>query len=286
MTNDKRWVLVTGASTGIGKACTEYLAAQGFGVYAGARKDQDLDNLGQLQNVVPVKLDVTNDDDVQAVLTIIEGKGTGLFGLVNNAGIGIGGPLMDITADELQLQFAVNMLGVHRVTRAVFPLIFKAKGRIVMMSSYNGRLATPFLGPYVMSKFGLEGYSDVFRQEMLPFGVKVILVEPGAIKTSIWEKNLQQVEVFKNREHSVELLAKIALAVVPDALKHSYATGKEPAEVAKVVHEALTVKQPLPRYPVMNSVWKFKIAQLLGAKSIDKMVLKEFNKIVSKLNES
>jgi len=275
MSSEPRWVLVTGASTGIGRSCVEYLAKNGFKVYAGARKEDDLAELGKIESVETVKLDVTEDDDVQAVKESIEAKGTGLYGLVNNAGIGIGGPLMDVTNEEMQQQIAVNLLGVHRVTRALFPFILKAKGRVVMMSSDSGRIAMPFL----------EGYADTLREEMLLLGVKVILVEPGMIKTPIWDKSELQLDKAKNRTISVDLLVKLALNMMPNFIKEGKTTGKDPIEVAKIVHEALTVKKPRDRYPVMDQPWKFKLGQLLGAKTIDKMVLKEFTKAMASMNE-
>ncbi len=249
--SEKKWVLVTGASTGLGRACVTYLAAHGYGVYAGARKEKDLEDLNKIENVRAVKLDVTRPEDVQAAKTFIETCNTGLFGLVNNAGIGgMAGPIMDITEEELQQVFNVNVLGVHRVTRAMFPFILKAKGRVVMITSGNGRMAAPLIGPYSMSKFGLEGYSDSFREEMLLFGVKVIIIEPGPFKTAIWDKAEAIVEDFKKREHSIDLLAKIAIAMQPDIIKRGRVEGMDPIEVAKTVHRVLIEDHPRDLYPV------------------------------------
>jgi NAD(P)-dependent dehydrogenase (short-subunit alcohol dehydrogenase family) len=285
MSEEKKWVLVTGARSGIGKACTEYLSTHGFNVYAGVRKDADIEELGRLQNVVAVKLDVTSDDDVQDVVKTIESRETGLYGLVNNAGISFAEPLMDVSIAELQNILDVNLLGVHRVTRAMFPFIFKSNGRVVMMSSSNGRIAFPFEGPYTMAKFGLEGYSDTFHQEMLPFGVKIILVEPGPIKTSIWDKGLELLENLKNQDHSVEILAQVCMTAGPVVIKNNKRTGKEPVEVAKAVHEALTADRPRRRYPVMDKEWQFRLAQTHPG-LVDKAVLKLFNGAIKRLKDA
>ncbi|MFZ1980357.1 MAG: SDR family oxidoreductase, partial [Smithella sp.] len=195
MMNNKKSVLITGASSGIGFATAEYLAAQGFHVYAGARDLSTLEGLSKNLNITHVKLDVTNTADIIEVKRIMEEKDTGLFGLVNNAGIAKAGALMDVSVEDLRTQFEVNLFGVHQITQAMFPLLLKTKGRIVMMSSDSGFFATPFFGPYCSSKFALEGYSDSLRREITPYGMKVIIIEPGRITTPIWnkgEKNLNK----------------------------------------------------------------------------------------------
>lgn len=188
MLNDLRSILVTGANSGIGLATAQYLASQGFHVYAGARNIATLEGLYKNSNITPVKLDVTNKEDVASVKKIIDRKASGLFGLVNNAGITKAGPLMDVSVEDLREQFEVNLFGVHQITQALFPMLLQAKGRIVMMSSDSGFFATPFVGPYCSSKFALEGYADSLRREVILCGVKVILIEPGRIMTPIWNK--------------------------------------------------------------------------------------------------
>ena len=205
--NNQKSVFITGASSGIGLATAEYLAVQGFHVYAGARVTGTLEGLSKNLNITPVKLDVTNAADIIEVKRIIEEKGTGLFGLINNAGIAKAGALMDVSVEDLRTQFEVNLFGVHQITQAMFPLLLKAKGRIVMMSSDSGFFATPFFGPYCSSKFALEGYSDSLRREITPYGVKVIIIEPGRITTPIWDKGEKYLNKYADSLFAVEAKA-------------------------------------------------------------------------------
>lgn len=271
-------VLVTGASTGIGHACTTHLASKGFVVYAGARKQGDLDALASIDNVVPVTLDVTNSSHVQAIVDKIEQDGGGLFGLVNNAGIGVGGPLADVTDEELQRQFDVNLFGVHRVTRACLPFILAARGRIVMMSSVNGRIAMPFLGPYSSSKFALEGYADALRRELLPYGVRVAVVEPGLIKTPIWDKAMTMLEDYKKKEPLIEDLARFGINHMPGMVEGGKNDGKNPVDVAKAVHAALTATKPKPRYVVSKTAWQVSLGTINNGGVVDAMVMRTYKK--------
>ncbi|MFX0098975.1 MAG: SDR family oxidoreductase [Candidatus Hodarchaeota archaeon] len=283
MEGKEKWVLVTGSSTGLGRACTEYLSSNGFHVYAGARKEKDLADLNALDNVTAVKLDVTKDDDVEAVSSQIEASGTGLFGLVNNAGIALGGPLVDVTPEEMQQQFDVNFFGVHRVTRAMFPLIFKEKGRIIMMSSIAGRIANVITGPYCASKFGLEGYSDTLRRELLPYGVKVVIIEPGNYQTVIWDKGLEALERIDKREHAIEELATLLKEFGPESFKNSKRTGKDPLEVAEIIYQALTIEKPKLRYLANFSYWQMRLLRLMGEKFLDKAIMKEYKRLIAKM---
>ena len=156
MSNNHQAILVTGANSGIGRATSEYLASQGFHVYAGARNTDTLKDLCENRNITPVQLDVLSKEDVNKAKKIIEKRSSELFGLVNNAGITKAGPLMDVSIEDLRAQFEVNLFGVHQITQVLFPLLLQAKGRIVMMSSDSGFFATPFVGPYCSSKFALE----------------------------------------------------------------------------------------------------------------------------------
>ena len=145
--------LITGSSSGIGKATAEVLAESGFGVYAGIRSMQHAEQFSSKNNIIPIVLDVTDPNVVLAAFKEIQKRGTGLFGLVNNAGIAKAGALMDISDEDMKEQFEVNLFGVHRVTRLFIPLLHESQGRIVMMSSDSGFFATPFFGPYCSSKF-------------------------------------------------------------------------------------------------------------------------------------
>ena len=268
--NNQPSVLVTGASTGIGLAISQYLASKGMHVFAGARKQKALENLAKNPNVTPLKLDVTNIEDIKQAKKIIEEKAAGLFGLVNNAGIGNGGPLMDVSVEDLRAQFEVNLFGVHQITQAVFPLLLKAKGRIVMMSSDSGFFATPFFGPYCSSKFALEGYADSLRREITPYGVKVIIIEPGRVTTPIWDKG----EKYLNK-YADSLFAVEARAIGEYAIRKGKTTGLAPLEVAKTVYQVLTIPNPKLRYIVARNKFEYQMMKLLPASYVDKLTLKK-----------
>jgi NAD(P)-dependent dehydrogenase (short-subunit alcohol dehydrogenase family) len=179
-------VLVTGASTGIGRKVTERLAADGYFVYAGARKDADLAALGKLKNVQPVRLDVIKQEDIDAAVVTITKAGHGLYGLINNAGIGTAGSVVEGSQEEFDSAMLVNAEGPWRVTKAFAPLIIAAKGRIATTGSISGILGGPNLSAYVMSKHAVEGFTDSLAAEMAPYGVGVSIVEPGTYNTEIY----------------------------------------------------------------------------------------------------
>jgi NAD(P)-dependent dehydrogenase (short-subunit alcohol dehydrogenase family) len=274
MAESTRWVLVTGASTGIGRATTEYLAGHGFGVYAGARKPEDLAALGSLQNVVPLHLDVQCDADVQAALDTITKAGTGLFGIVNNAGIVKAGPLMDVPVADMVEQFDVNVIGTHRVTKAFLPLVVACKGRVVMMSSDSGFFATPMFGPYCASKFAIEGYADSLRREMAMLGVTVAIIEPGRIATPIWNKG----EAMLAREGTSPLMS-LAKKAGRHAIDRGNAKGLPPVEVAKAVYHALAAKKPKLRQIVALNKMEYKLLRVLATGAVDSIVAKKMRQI-------
>ena len=268
-------VLVTGASTGIGLAVTQYIVSKGMHVFAGVRTQLALESLAQNPKVTPLKLDVTNAEDIKHAKKIIEEKAAGLFALVNNAGIGKGGPLMDVSVEDLRAQFEVNLFGVHQITQAVFPLLLRAKGRIVMMSSDSGFFATPFFGPYCSSKFALEGYADSLRREIIPYGVKVILIQPGRVTTPIWDKG----EKYLNK-YADSLFAVEAKAIGAYAIRKGKTTGLAPLEVAKTVFKVLTIPNPKLRYIVAKNKFEYQMMKILPASYVDKLTLNKVQKVV------
>jgi NAD(P)-dependent dehydrogenase (short-subunit alcohol dehydrogenase family) len=275
MINNQPSVLVTGASSGIGLAITQYIASKGMHVFAGARKQEALEGLANNPNVTPLKLDVTDTADIEQAKKIIEGRTAGLFGLVNNAGVGNGGPLMDVSVEDLRAQFEVNLFGVHQITQAVFPLLLEAKGRIVMMSSDSGFFATPFFGSYCSSKFALEGYSDSLRREIAPYGVKVIIIEPGRITTPIWDKGEKYLDKYAG-----SLFAAEAKAIGEYAILKGKTSGLAPIEVAKTVYQVLTVASPQLRYIVAENKLEYQLMKILPASYVDKLALKKVRKVV------
>jgi len=186
-TEAQKAVLITGASTGIGRLTAEQLAADGYFVYAGARKAGDLEALNKIDNIMAVRLDVTVQEEIDAAVKLIESEGRGLWGVVNNAGINIIDPLIEARESDLKFLFDVNVFGIFRVTKAFAPMIIEAEGRIVNISSIAGVLSggLPAYGPYFMSKHAVEAYTDQLSFEMASFGVKVSAVEPGNFGSAI-----------------------------------------------------------------------------------------------------
>jgi NAD(P)-dependent dehydrogenase (short-subunit alcohol dehydrogenase family) len=223
-------VLVTGASTGIGRKITEHLAAKGYFVYAGARKPADLEALGAIKNVQAVKLDVTKQDDIDAAVATITKAGRGLYGLVNNAGIATVGAATETSFEEFDLQMDVNVYGPYRVTKAFAPLILAAKGRITTIGSISGILAARDLTAYSMSKHAIEAFTDSLAAQMAPLGVLVSVVEPGNFESEIGKSAAKRMGK-DNR--------------MADRAKY-----KKPDEVAAAVELALFEATPKRRYMV------------------------------------
>ena len=254
-TNHPRTVVITGASTGIGEACVNRLAAAGFHVFAGVRKAEDGATLQQAtgDQVTPLLLDVTDAEQIaaaQATVATTVGE-NGLAGLINNAGIAVGGPLEFMPLAEFHQQMAVNVYGALAVTQAFLPLLRQATGRIVNMSSISGLAASPFLGPYAASKFALEALSDALRLELRPWRIQVILVEPGNIATPIWQKGLAFADQLEAKlPPQAQAYYGPIFPFMRNMLTRSRGT---PADaVAQVVAQALTVAQPNARYLVGN----------------------------------
>jgi NAD(P)-dependent dehydrogenase (short-subunit alcohol dehydrogenase family) len=184
-------VLLSGASTGIGRATAGRLGRSGWRVLAGARKDADLAALGTLAGVEPLRLDVTSEADVAAAAAA---AGERLDALVNNAGIAVTGPVEVLPVSAWREQLEVNLLGQVALTRAVLPAVVRARGRVVSVSSIGGRMALPLFGPYAASKYALEAMTDSLRREVRGQGVDVVSIEPGAIATPIWGKGMAEAE--------------------------------------------------------------------------------------------
>ncbi len=241
-------VLVTGASTGIGRKITEDLAGRGIFVYAGARKDSDMKELNAIKNVMAIRLDVTIQDEIDAAVATITKEGRGLYGLVNNAGVAIVAPLIEVDEDELDFLFDVNIYGVYRVTKAFSPLIIASKGRITTISSISGILSGPLFGPYSMSKHAMEAYSDSLAREMERFDVTVSVVEPGNYQSEIGKTLKKRVEAqgatFEGSLYQEEMQGMLDRVGSGDP-------AKDPQEVAEAVYHALFHEHPKMRYMVV-----------------------------------
>jgi NAD(P)-dependent dehydrogenase (short-subunit alcohol dehydrogenase family) len=248
-------VLVTGASTGIGRATALRLDAGGWRVFAGVRREADAEALREAgsDRLAPVILDVTDAGQIAAARDRIAGKldGAGLDGLVNNAGVALPGPLETLPIEDFRRQIEVNLTGQVAVTQAVLAPIRKARGRIVFISSIGGRIAFPLTGAYHASKFGIEAVGDVFRQELRPWGIAVSIVEPGSIDTPIWERGEAAADEIGERAHSAqEDLYGKAIESYRKVVKQLAARGIAPEKVAETIEHALSVGRPRTRYLV------------------------------------
>jgi NAD(P)-dependent dehydrogenase (short-subunit alcohol dehydrogenase family) len=246
-------ILVTGASTGIGQACALRFAAAGHQVFAGVRKDSDGQRLLDAgpDRVVPVILDVTNQDQIDAIAGLIAEKAGGLHGLVNNAGVARGGPFEYLPIDVWRDQFEVNVFGQVAVTRAMLPLIREAGGRIVFIGSIGGKVATMMMGPYNASKFAIEAIGEALRQELHTWGIDVSVVEPGAIKTEIWDKGRETADRLE-RDLPAEATDRYAphIAAIRKGIEMQDRNGIGPDKVAEAVEHALFASRPKTRYLV------------------------------------
>lgn len=245
-TNQKA-VLVTGASSGIGLKITEVLAANGHFVYATARKQKDIDALNAIENVQAIQLDVTKQDEIDAAVETVRNGGRGLWGLVNNAGVSIHAPLIEVPDDEMQWLFDVNVFGVVRVTQAFAPLIIESKGRITTTGSIAGMISGTFYGPYSMTKHAIEAYTDALAMEMARFDVKVSVIEPGSYKSRIGQNRRARAgdmtDAKRNSPYAKEYIERHTPPTEPD-------DEKDPDDVAAAAMHALFDEDPLPRYLV------------------------------------
>jgi NAD(P)-dependent dehydrogenase (short-subunit alcohol dehydrogenase family) len=248
-------VVVTGAAKGIGAAIVRRLVADGFRVIAGVRRTEDAQALrGELgERVVPALLDITDPDAVAAAAELVGGQVSdrGLAGLVNNAGIAVAAPLEFLPPAELRRQLEVNVVGQHAVTQALLPVLRRGQGRIINLGSIGDRIVAPMTGPYHISKFALRAWSDTLRLELSPWDIKVVLVEPGAVATPIWETSIVAAERLQQTlPAGVEELYVRAIAAARTSALRSAARGMPADQVAAVVAQALTVRRPRARYLV------------------------------------
>lgn len=254
-TASKGAILITGASTGIGRGSALHLDRLGYTVYAGVRKPADGDALKAAASpkLTPVTLDVTNQEHIDAVYSLLDDAldGNPLLGLVNNAGIAVGGPMEFVPMEDVRWQFEVNLFGQIAVTQKMMPLLRRGQGRIVNMGSIAGKVTSPFMGPYCASKHAFEAVTDAQRIELRKWGIWSCVIEPGRIKTPIWEKGKQSVDEGKDKlpEEGMTLYGK-ALEGMRRAIIQADNDGIEVHAVSKAVEHALLSKSPKTRYVV------------------------------------
>jgi len=248
-------VLITGASTGIGRASALRMDEEGWRVFAAVRREEDAASLrdGVSERLVPVMLDVTDAGQIVAVAELVSGEvgEAGLDALVNNAGIAVLSPLETIPVDDFRRQIEVNLTAQVAVTQAFLPLIRRATGRVVFVSSIGGRMALPFGGPYHASKYGIEAVADCLRQELRPWKIDVAVIEPGSIDTPIWERGERIADEVSGRAHdSQEELYGETIERFRAAVKRTADRGIPPEKVARSIAHALTAGRPRTRYVV------------------------------------
>ena len=270
-------VVITGASTGIGWAAAKLLLDRGVRVFGSVRKPADADRLkGEFgANFTPLVFDVTDEAAVLAAARDVRAAlaGETLTGLVNNAGIAVAGPLLEISADKFRQQMEVNVVGPVIATQAFGPLLGSdpslkgRKGRIVMISSVAGRSGNPLASPYSASKHAIEGLSERLRREMMLFGIDVIMVAPGAVKTPIWGK----ADEFSGNANSPYAPA---LEKIRAFTQHLSEIGLPPEKVAEVIATALTSPNPKVRYQITPDPMRHLIMSVLPKRTVDRLIAK------------
>jgi len=281
MTSPSRPILVTGASSGIGNHLTHYLAERGHPVYATARKPEDLQALAQIENVIPIKLDVRSPEQIKAAYELITSQDIGLYGLVNNAGIGGLGLFITWTDEEFLEIFDVNVFGPHRMSKAFVSLLIEAQGRVVNIGSQGGMITKKYFGPYTMTKFALEAYTEALHQELEPYGVQVSIVQPGGINTEVGANSLPgTITRFQRAEPPFDIEAQQILAAFnqPPEQPEDAADAPEsetnrkpssPEIVSEAVLDALFSAKPKMRY-LVGSQWEGdRVINSLIAKLLD-----------------
>jgi len=254
----KKAVLITGASSGIGRLTAEQLAAQGYFVYAGARKAGDIAALNKIDNIKAVRLDVTIQDEIDAAVKLIEAEGRGLWGIVNNAGINIIDPLIEAKASDMQFLFDVNVFGVFRVTKAFAPMIIKSKGRIVNISSISGVLAggLPGYGMYSMSKHAIEAFTDQLISEMAGLNVKVSAIEPGSFRSEIGISRCKRMiadSANRKYQYFADVMQEYLEGCKEYIAEGSNSSAPPPKLVADAIQHALFDDNPKEHYLVVSN---------------------------------
>jgi len=273
-------VVITGASTGIGHACAKFLLDKGYRVFGSVRKQADADRLKSEfgANFTPLIFDVTDEPAVLAAAREVRAalNGEKLAGLVNNAGIAVTGPVLGLSVDDYRRQMDVNVIGPIIATQAFAPLLGAdtslkgPPGRIVMISSVAGKSGNPLTSAYVASKHAIEGFSESLRREFMLFGIDVVIIGPGPVKTPIWGKGQESVDV--SRYQNSPYLP--ALQKVGAFMQHLDAIALPPETIAGLVFDALTLPNPKVRYHIAPDKMRYLLAAVLPKRTMDRIIAK------------
>ena len=280
--NQEKAIFITGASGGIGTACTLALARSGFRVFAGVRQLEDGEALKQLapERITPIIIDVTDRATIESARSRVEKTilGQGLYGLVNNAGILVSAPMEYLPLEDFRHQLEVNVIGQVAMIQAFLPAIRTARGRIVNISSVSGLVAFPFTGAYCASKFALEAITDSLRLELQPWGIPVIAIEPPFVKTAIWDK------AVKNSERSHRNLSETCEQLYGSALRRKQSKALEEVDramssdrVAQTLVRAFSERVPKTRYLIGKDAYLSAIASLLPDRLRDRFIRQYFH---------
>jgi short-subunit dehydrogenase len=272
MPMDKKYVLVTGAANGIGLVTTQYLASKGDFVIATDINEEALNQLKGKENIAPIYMDVTNSGSISNAITEIIKITDGLDVLINNAGLFFGGPLIEVSEKNMSKIIDVNVLGVHRVTRMIFPLLHKTKGRIINIGSEAGRLSWPLNGPYSMTKFALESFSDSLRRELMFLDMKVIHLQIGAVDTDFMDRTISCYAEDIDIEQT--LFPKLIGSVI-DACEDTKAKSAKPITIAKRIYKIAHKRNPRSRYKIKNDKLR-RMAEFLPNSLLDWGIKKLF----------
>jgi NAD(P)-dependent dehydrogenase (short-subunit alcohol dehydrogenase family) len=272
-------VLITGASTGIGRATALHLDGKGWRVFAGVRKDEDAASLRDAGSelLVPLMLDVTDAGQITAAAERIgsEVGEAGLDGLVNNAGVAMPSPLETLPIDDFRRQVEINLTGQVAVTQALLPQVRTARGRIVFISSIGGRIAFPFTGAYHAAKFGIEAVGDVFRRELRGWGISVSVVEPGSIATAIWDRGEREADAIGERSPAREELYGKAIARYRKVMRSTADRGIPPEKVARTIEHALSSRRPRSRYLVgLDAKVQARLKYVIPTRLFDRILIR------------
>lgn len=275
-------ILITGVSTGIGYELAKVFISNGFRVFGSLRKPEEAEKLKSEfgEEFHPLIFDVTDEKAIKVAAAEVQTSigNQGLDGLINNAGIAIGGPVMHISTVDFRRQFEVNLFGVVAVTKAFLPLLGavknypKSPGKIINISSVSGKIAYPFLGPYTASKFALEGFSTALRRELLLYGIDVIVIGPGPIKTPIWKKSETVSEEILQSDYSD------ALKKFTGIIKKNVKSAMEAGELADRIYEVFQKKNPKTRYTFRRGKFTGYIlpGYIIPPRFLDKLISRMF----------
>ncbi len=275
-----KYIVITGASSGIGYDAARYLIARGYHVFGSVRKQADGDRVQAAlgEQFTPLLFDVTDGVAVATAVSQVTEKvgGNGLAGLVNNAGIAVAGPLMHLPLEEFRQQFEVNLFGLLDVTQKFLPLLgampnaSHPPGRIVNISSVSGKIVYPFMGPYAASKHALEALSDALRRELLLFNIDVVVIEPGSVQTPIWDK-AQDLDTTQYNDTAYKGMLDGMKRVFVNQGKNGIPVEK----VSEVIYEALTKEKPKTRYVLARKLLtSWLLPRYLPDRRFDKIIAK------------